>query len=572
MYYFQKMKNMTKSGSPRGGEVGEIDTRAPFHSVKAAVSLFGEVAVSRDRFYVKRRSSENVFEKETHLILAQRELNNIKKQLDIGETTKAKALSDLESATMNLQNLTTMLISVRETKQSAMDAAEVVKNQSKRLEKALSLKAVGFEAWKGEIEHARKEYLKTVAELDASKQELTKIRQDYDSALEAKLAAFHTAGEAERAVKLNSERVTELSREIASMNASIEQLKFVSDEQTQEEEEDVMGQKESQLSFYKTAKEEALEKLESLKNEYDPQLIQSLDTKLTDSTLEIESLQEQLKKLHASEMDSVKLITSELKEATKTLQCIASEEISLKNLVFSLSTELKQVKKERDEVKEKQRAAEALADKLSGELQLRMEEARPQPGSVEEQEANIFYEQSLKIVKLSSETENAIREAEEMRRKAHELKQEAEKSQVMAEQVLKKVQLVLEEVKEAKAEEQRAIEKIKIMSKGEGKVSKSKFSGKIKLTNVEYESLSGKVKEGEKMVEKKEEDVMTEVKAILRRKTKVETKVEANLKTIEIIKASTEMALWNAEIADSAKVAIESELRRFGQKEQKCVC
>lgn len=34
--------------SPRT-EVGEIDTRAPFKSVKAAVSLFGEVAISSDR-------------------------------------------------------------------------------------------------------------------------------------------------------------------------------------------------------------------------------------------------------------------------------------------------------------------------------------------------------------------------------------------------------------------------------------------------------------------------------------------------------------------------------------------
>ncbi|KAL2339293.1 hypothetical protein Fmac_013739 [Flemingia macrophylla] len=557
------MNNLRKVSSPRGGEVGEIDTRAPFQSVKAAVSLFGEVAVSRDRFSVKRRSSENVFEKETQLILAQKELNKIKKLVDNAEATKAKALSELESAKEILQNLTTKLANVRQCKQSAMAAAEVVRNQSRRFEKTLSLKAVGYESWKQEIDHARKEYNTTITELDSSKQELTKIRQDFDAVLEAKLAAMQAAGEAQRSAKLNSERITELSNEIATMKASLEQLKLAAEQSQEEGEAQLFG-------YFKTAKEEAQKNLEYLKKEYDPELTQSLGAKLAETSAEIEILQQQIKKLHASKMDAVRLLTSELKEATKTLEDIAEEKNSLKKLMFSLRIDLKQVQKEQGEVKEKKHAAEALAANLTGELQKSREESRPEPCTAEDLEADIFYVKSAKIQKLQLETEGARREAEEMKRKAQELKQEAERARAVAEEAEKKLELVLVEAKEAKAAEQRAVKEIKILSEV-GRVPNSKFSGTIKMSNEDFEAMRAKAKECEDLVEKKEAIVMAELQQIYARKNEVDRKVETNLKAIEETKAAIETALWSAEMADSAKVAIESELRRCRQQQQKLV-
>ena len=70
------------------------------------------------------------------------------------------------------------------------------------------------------------------------------------------------------------------------------------------------------------------------------------------------------------------------------------------------------------------------------------------------------------------------------------------------------------------------------------------------------------------MIDRTETTAMGQVQPINKRRNEVDRKVEANLKAIEEIKAATDMALRNAEMADSAKVAVEGELRKWRQEEQ----
>ncbi|KAI4296062.1 hypothetical protein L6164_036052 [Bauhinia variegata] len=547
---------VSNSGSPRA-EVGEIDTRVPFQSVKAAVSLFGEVAVSRERRNnsLRKRSSENVLEKETQLLLAESELKKIRQKLESTENTKCKTLDEFDKAKVTLKDLTTKLTAVRESKQAAIEAAKHVKNKAKQLEEAKSLKAIGSEAWKLELERARKEYTTTISELDAAKKELTKIRHDFDTALEAKSAAFQEAGEAQQFENLNSEKFSELSKELVAVKLSIEDMKIAS-ARAQEEQAKVMAEKEQQLNCYKAAQEETHMHLMSLKEEYDPEQTRELEMKLAEISAEIEDLQEKMKMAHASEMNTMKDITSEFHEATKTLQVIAEEEGSLKNLVASLKEELEKVKKEQ--------AAEAVAANLTGELQ----NSKEQAGSVEGEDLDVHDEQSLKLQRLSLETEETNREAREMSRQAEELKKEAEAARIAAEEAEKRIELLLKEAEAAKAAEQKVIEEMKILSEIQGKavVSNSESNQTIKLSTEEFKALTGKVKECQDMVEKAEAESMAQLEAINKRKEEADRKMEAKMKAIEEIRTAIDTAVKNAGMAESAKMAVEGELKKWRQE------
>ncbi|KAF4362315.1 WEB family protein At5g55860 [Cannabis sativa] len=559
--------------SPNKAEVGEIDTRAPFQSVKDAVTLFGEGAFSGEKPAIKKTkpySAERVLAKETRLHLTQKELNKLKEQLKSAETTKSQALAELEKAKVTVDDLTQKLKLLIESKESAIKATEAAKNQAKQLGEANSESVSGKDGvWKEDLEATRTQYMTVITELDAAKQELRKLRQDCDVSLDAKVAAFKQESEAKDAAKANVERVGELAKEISVVQESIGQVKLAS-LQAQQEHAKIFSEKDERRQLHKATLEESAKKLSALKKEFDPELSRSLEAQLAETLNEIGSVEKQMENAKASDLDSVRTVTLELDGAKGSLQKVAEEESSLRSLVESLKAELENVKKEHAELKEKEAETESIAGNLH--VKLRKYKTELEACLAEESKARGSCDDLISTLdQLTMETQNAQREAEEMKNKAEELRKEAEATKVIVKEAEENLRIALEEAEEAKAAEERALDQIKALSDqtNAARASTSESGANITISREEFESLSRKVEESDKLADMKVAAALAQVEAVRASENEALKKLETTQKEIENMKAATEDALKKAQMAEAAKKAVEGELRRWREREQK---
>ncbi|KAK9051850.1 hypothetical protein SSX86_028478 [Deinandra increscens subsp. villosa] len=549
------------TGSPKGSPnatVGEIDTRAPFQSVKAAVNLFGEASPKSGKTMSKKTNEERVLEKETQLHWKLKELDKYKELLKTAENTKAHALRDLEKANKSLHELTNKLEMLSEEKQEAMETIEAAKTRAQELQQLKSSQTqVTNDGWKEDVDNERNRYKTSANELISIKQELTSLKQDFDAALEAKLAAFQQAADAQHAAKVNHQKMVELSKEVENIRDTLHHVNRAF-EKADEQHIHLIALKEAQIESSKKAKEDLDKKIQSLRKEHQLSELRSLGDKLEETTEAINVLEEQLREVRVADMKTLEKANLEANESRRRLDEIKQEQSSLQAKVEALELDLEKVKcdisfLQGDDLKHEQQEAEL--DKVKLEVEKATTELNKATTSINELE--------LKIRETITEVEKARKEEEELKKQVEALKKQAKCSDGSNKEAEQQLEVAVKELEKAKAAEALASDQIRQKSSKKDSVG----DNKIKLTGKEYEALSKKGEEAGKKADAKVATAKNQVEIIKNKEKQTRIKLEKSMQETKDIEAALSLALKEAEVAEAAKQAVETELRKLRDSE-----
>ncbi|KAL0366183.1 UNVERIFIED_CONTAM: protein WEAK CHLOROPLAST MOVEMENT UNDER BLUE LIGHT 1 [Sesamum radiatum] len=502
---FESVKAAISKFAPDNAELGrgQIDTAAPFESVKAAVSKFGGSLTGKPtvcRLW-RRKFIEHELEK------AQEEMPSYKRQAEAAEEAKI---------------------------QGGRDGARIADESS-------------FAA-KAQLEVARARHAAAVSELVTVKDELEQLRKDYALLVAEKEAAVRKAEEAISASKEVEKSVEDLTIELITVKQSLESAHSAHMEQRNTELEHIVAGTESGtgelygIKVRGTGKEanveDALKEPEKKSRADIEAAISAAKKELAEVKLSIEKTSDEVNILKMASMS----LKSELEKENVELAAIQHREEKASITIASLEAELDRTKSEIAfvEMKEKERR-----EKM-GDLPKQLEEA-------------------------AQEAEKAKSLAETARVELQKAKEEAEQAKAGASSRESKLRAAQREIEAAKASEKLALAAINALEESESAQRNNEDSTTgVTLSLEEYYELSKKAHEAEEQANMRVAAALSHVEAAKESETRSLNKLEEVSREMSGRKDALEIALQKAEQATVAKLAVEHELRKWrGEHEQR---
>lgn len=561
-----------------------FDDRRRIGTVKAAVNMYGERILESSSSSLKTPPAQmdlpesSSRAKELHM--AKRDLVRYKENRRAAESAKVKAESELSEAKRTVKELVLQIEKSNLKVKAQVRDMERLNKLSKRQDMAL---IVGSDE--------SHQYAEVIRELEGVKQELSKLKLEMASVLEAKTRAEKEIATSISKLSSNMSHAEALRKKIDEANEEQVLVELAQIEALKEFGE-IQAQREKEAREFSSAMQETKNKRKNVKEEissstdlesklavtlYDVNLIQhelklakDKDAKVqrNDSMKHLGGSFREGKQLEDSSL--LKSITEELQAAKKELASTREEGFQFMASMDIVRNELKHVTEETVQLKKVKEKADITAQNLNSKL-LRAKSKLETATAVEEKARSTLSSLSVTLEELKTEAEVARKEKKLICEETAKIKAEIRNTDSQIDLTEEKLQYAIQELDAVKKSESSALQNLKnvIENTMRSRASASQHSSSITISKFEYEYLTGHAAMAEEIADKKVAAAQAWIEALKASEKEILMKIELAHGDIRETRVEEEKEIYRTESSLSAKRMVEGELPKWRQVSKK---